>query len=62
MKKCIMYLAIQLPHNISPVADMLALIVDSQAGGDIASQPVQAGIGDHEVHAERHFPVGLPSI
>jgi len=41
---------------------MPGFIVQSEARGDISSEPVQATVGDQEILAERQLPIGVPPI
>lgn len=56
------YLAVQLASDNCPVSCIVCFIVDSEAGCDVACQPVQANIGQQEVLAVGHLAVGAPSV
>ena len=56
------HLAVQLADNAGSVSCVIALIVNPEAGGDIARQPVQADISQQEVLAVRHLAVTAPSV
>ena len=56
------HLAVQLGHNIGSVSGVPGLVVDSEAGSNIASQPVQAYISDQEVRTEGELAIGLSPV
>ena len=56
------YLTVQCGEHFLHSFFMPALVIDSEAGGDIASQPVQADIGQQEVFAEGHLVIAASPV
>lgn len=61
-RQCVSHLAVQLAGDVFPIPCVVALIVDSEAGGDIPCQPVQADISQQEVFGVGHLAVAAPPI